>query len=63
MNTLLKYGCLGLALMLSACGPDVETIDLATVPDIPEDMVWENEAVSTELEADRKRLLEETNEQ
>jgi len=49
--------------MLTACAPEIETLDLNSVPDIPEDMLREQEQIQKELSADRKQVLEEIRKQ
>jgi|SaaInlStandDraft_3_1057020.scaffolds.fasta_scaffold457283_1 hypothetical protein len=63
MNKFWQYWCLGVVVMLTACAPEIETLDLNSVPDIPEDMLREQEQIQKELSADRKQVLEEIRKQ
>ncbi len=49
--------------LLTACSADIETINLATVPDIPNNMLHEQKSIQKELESDRKEILKDLNTQ
>lgn len=63
MNKLFKYGVFLAVSILSACSTDMETIDLASVPDIPDDMLHEQSQIQNELSKDKQQVLDELNKQ
>jgi len=59
MKKFYKMLCFGTIILLPACTPDIQTIDLSTVPDIPENMIYEQKNVHKELEKDKQQILKD----